>query len=104
MSCDFFLGLFCRLLWGVELRWVWLSIHFFWIGADVLLVFPLFWSNICRHYQWRGDPADIMTCAYFLEPGLFHWLFADYVRPLDASGYGGWFIYIVRMPCGGVMR
>ena len=27
------------------------------IGLDVLLVFPQFWGNVCRYFQWRGEAS-----------------------------------------------
>ena len=42
---------------GVESLWVWWSVHFFGVGSDVLLVFPLFWGNVFRRYQWRGEAS-----------------------------------------------
>ena len=53
----FFLGFSFRLFLGVESRWVWWSVIFFWVSSYVLLVFPLFWGNFCRRSQWRGESS-----------------------------------------------
>ena len=49
------------------------------------------------------SPADIFTCTYSLDPGWFHWVYADCMHPLDALVDGRYFIYVVGLLCGGVM-
>ena len=29
-------------------------------------------------------PVNIITCAYWLDQGSFHWIYADCVHPLDS--------------------
>ena len=47
--------------------------------------------------------AYIISCAYFLDPGLLYWVSMYFMYLLDYLVDGGKVIYIVGLCCGGVM-
>ena len=92
----FSLRVLCRLFRGLDSLWVLLECTFFWIGSDVLLVFPLFRGNFCRRSQWRGEAIRhnylrILTWARLISLG---------IRRLHASTWwtGRW--KVVHIRCG----